>query len=55
MDTALVLRLQSDLYYMAVVSSASWCRVRSFMLLFGVKELDLQAAVSRQKSYCWDI
>lgn len=49
MDAALVLWLQSDLYYKAVVSSASWGCVRGFMLLLGVKELDLQAAVSRHK------
>lgn len=49
MDAALVLWLQSDLYYKAAVSAASWCCERGFMLLLGGKELDLQAAVLRLK------
>lgn len=39
MDAVLVLWLQSDLYYNAGVSCASWCCVRGIMQLPGVKEL----------------
>lgn len=49
MDAALVLWLQSDLYYKAVVSSASWCCERGFMQPAWSKRIGLTSCCFKAK------